>query len=346
VGAAIDIGRLAGELAVRYVLEGSVRRAGNRVRITAQLIDAASGHHLWADRYDRELADVFEVQDEIARTITGELAPGIIAAEMQQARHKDLSQLHSWDRTMRAHWHIRRFTREDMAEALRLLETAIELDPTNGIAFTDLSYACNFSSAFGWAEDPTETLARSGDAARRAVEIDAGDAAAQTAMAIFEYFSGRQEESRRRFRRALELDPNSVYARGYLGVSYAFTGDYDEALSHLDEAIKLSPRDPLLIIWHLCKGWAALLSERDRDAAEFAIEAIGDNPEFPDNYAVLAAAYGHLGNPVEARRALDELLRRMPHLTLADERLNRPFGSDDERQRFLEGLRLAGLAEE
>src|SRR4029077_13904744 len=138
-GPAVDVARVARELGVRYVLEGSVRRAANRVRITAQLIDAASGHHLWADRYDRELADVFAVQDEIARTITGELAPGIIAAEMQQAQRKDPSQLDAWDRTMRAHWHIRRFTREDMAEAGRLLEEAITLDPASAMAFGDLA---------------------------------------------------------------------------------------------------------------------------------------------------------------------------------------------------------------
>jgi len=138
-GPAVDVGKAAGELGVRYVLEGSVRRAGSRVRITAQLIDAANGRHLWADRYDRELADVFALQDEIARTITGELAPGIIAAEMQQARRKDPNQLDAWDRTMRAHWHIRRFTREDMAEARLLLEEAIARDAANAIALRALS---------------------------------------------------------------------------------------------------------------------------------------------------------------------------------------------------------------
>src|SRR5215813_8779894 len=143
-GPAVDVGKVARQLGVRYVLEGSVRRAGSRVRITAQLIDAMSGRHLWADRYDRELADVFAVQDEIARTITGELAPGIIAAEMQQAQRKDASQLDAWDRTMRAHWHIRRFTREDMAEARCLLDEAIDLDPLNVVALSDLSFANHF----------------------------------------------------------------------------------------------------------------------------------------------------------------------------------------------------------
>jgi len=342
-GPAVDVAKVARELGVRYVLEGSVRRAGNRVRITAQLIDAASGRHLWADRYDRELADVFAVQDEIAQTITGELAPGIIAAEMQQARRKDPSQLDAWDRTMRAHWHIRRFTREDLAEARRLLDEAIELDPANAMAFADLSIANHFESVFGWSRDSAQSFARSGEAARRAAAIDDGDAYAHSALAIFDFFSGRHEEARRRLRRALDLDPNSVFARGYLGVSYAFVGDYEAALTHIDESIRLSPRDPLLIIWHLCKGWAALLSERYREAVEFTTSAVEANAEFPDNYAVLAAAHGHLGNAAPARAALDELLRRMPGLSASDERLNRPSGSAAQRERFLEGLRKAGL---
>jgi adenylate cyclase len=123
------------------------------------------------------------------------------------------------------------------------------------------------------------------------------------------------------------------------------TGDYEAALPVLDEAIRLSPRDPLLIIWHLCKGWAALLSEHHQEAIEFTTHAVEANAEFPDNYAVLAAAHGHLANAVAARAALDELLRRMPGLTATDERLNRPFGTAAQREHFLEGLLQAGLPE-
>jgi adenylate cyclase len=334
---------VARELGVRYVLEGSVRRAGNRVRITAQLIDAASGRHLWADRYDRELADVFAVQDEIARTIIGELAPGIIAAEMQQARRKGAGQLDAWDLTMRAHWHIRRFTREDMAEARRLLREAIELDPANATAFGDLSFAHHFEACFGWGEDVAEGYARAGEAARQALAIDDSDSHAHSALAIYDLFQGRHEEARRRLRRAIDLDPNSPFARGYLGVSYGFAGDYEAALPVLEEAIRLSPRDPLLVIWYLCKGWAALLSERYQEAVEFTTEAVEANPEFPDVHAILAAAHGHLGNIGPARDALAEFLQRTPALTASDERLDRPFGSVAQRERFLEGLRKAGL---
>src|SRR5215467_9969597 len=133
-GSGVDVGKVGRELGVRYVLEGSVRRAANRLRISAQLIEAATGHHLWADRYDRELADVFAVQDEIARSIAAAIEPGIIAAEIQQARRKEPGQYDTWDRTVQAHWHICRYTREDLAEARRLLEEAIAFDPTSAMA--------------------------------------------------------------------------------------------------------------------------------------------------------------------------------------------------------------------
>jgi adenylate cyclase len=343
-GAAVDVAKATREMGVRYVLEGSVRRAGNRVRITAQLVDAASGHHLWADRYDRELADVFVVQDEIARAITGAIEPGIISAEMQQAKRKDPNALGAWDLIMRAHWHIRRFTREDMAEARRLVTQALALEPGNAMALGDLAFARHFEAGFGWGEGPAASFARFGEAARDAVAADDGDAAAHTALAIYEVFSGRHEEGRRRLRRALDLDPNSVFARGYLGVSYAFCGDYDAALPHIDEAIRLSPRDPLLILWHMARGWAALLTQRYEEAVEFAGRAAEANPEFPDIYSVLAAANGQLGRIDAARAALDQLLLRVPALTTSDERLNRPFASKEHRALFLEGLSKAGMA--
>ena len=338
-----DVGKVGRELGVGYVVEGSVRRAANRVRISAQLIEAATGHHLWADRYDRELADVFALQDEIARSITGAIEPGIIAAEIRQARRKEPDQLDAWDRTVRAHWHIRRFTREDLAEARRLVTEAISLDPANSMAYADLAFARHFEAVFGWGDGPIESHNRLGEAARKAVAADDSDARAQTALAIFELFSGRHEEARRRLRRALNRNPNSELARGYLGVSYAFGGDYETAVQQLGEAIRLSPQGLLVVIWHLYKGWAALLAERYEEAVEFTQLAREANPAFPDIYAVLASAYGHLGSITASRAALDQLLHRMPGLTANDERLVRPFARVADRERFLEGLRKAWL---
>jgi len=342
-GPAIDVGKVARELGVRYVVEGSIRRAANRVRITAQLIDAETGHHLWADRYDRELADVFAVQDEIAQRIAGAIAPGIISAEIRHAQHKTASQLDAWDRIMRAHWHIRRFTQNDLAEARRLLDDVIVLDPSNSMALSDLAFARHFEAVFGWGDGPAGSHARLGEAARKAVAADDSDAMAHTSLAIFDLFSCRHEEARRRLHRALELDPNSFFARGYLGVSYGFGGDYETALPHLEEAMRLSPRGPLLVIWCLCRGWAALNAERYDEAVEYATHAAEANPEFPDIYAVLASANGHLGRAGPARAALDQLLHRMPGLTASDPRLDRPFARAADRERFLEGLRKAGM---
>jgi adenylate cyclase len=344
-GKSVDLRGVGRELGVRYVLEGSVRKAGNRVRITAQLIDATSGHHIWAERYDHALEDIFAIQDEITRSIIGAIAPGIIAAEVRQAQRKDPDQLDAWDRTVRAHWHIRRFTRDDLAEACRLLTDAISLDPRNSMAYADLAFARHFEAVFGWGGQPVDSHQQLGEAARKAVLADDNDAMAHTALAIFELFSGRHEEARRRLHRALSLNPNSEFARGYLGSSYAFGGDCEAALPHLEEAIRLSPRDPLVVIWNVCKAWATLSTERYKETVEFTEHAREANPEFPDIYAISASAHGHLENTTAARAALDQLLHRMPKLTASDERLIRPFTRATDRERFLEGLRKAGLPE-
>jgi len=139
-GKSVDMREVGRDLGVRYVLEGSVRKAGNRVRITAQLIDATSGHHVWAERYDRALEDIFAVQDEITRSIIGAIAPGIVAAEIQRTRGKEAAQLGQWERVMRAHWHVWRFTREDCREAFHLTDEILRRDPNNALALADLSF--------------------------------------------------------------------------------------------------------------------------------------------------------------------------------------------------------------
>jgi adenylate cyclase len=187
------------------VLEGSVRKAGKRVRVTAQLIDATTGHHLWADRYDRDLDDIFTVQDEITRNIIGSIAPGIVTAEISRAQHKDAARLDAWDCTMRANWHIRRFTREDSIEAIRPLEQALRRDPTSAPALADLALAHHFQAVFGWSQSAARSHEASGEAARGAVSADDQDASAHTALAIHDLFSGRHEEAERRLKRAIDL---------------------------------------------------------------------------------------------------------------------------------------------
>jgi adenylate cyclase len=203
-GKSVDVREVGRDLGVRYVLEGSVRKAGNRVRITAQLIDATSGHHVWAERYDRALEDIFAVQDEITRSITGAIAPGIVAAEILRARSKDAAQLGQWERVMRAHWQVWRFTCEDCLQAFHLIEDVLSHDRNNALALADLSFNWHFGGLFGWTPEPIAVaMEKQGDAARRAVASEDRDATAQAALAIYELFSNRHDDAIKRLMRAI-----------------------------------------------------------------------------------------------------------------------------------------------
>jgi adenylate cyclase len=344
-GHAVDIKQVGRELGVRYVLEGSVRKAGNRLRITGQLVEAATGAHLWAERYDRGLEDIFAVQDEITHSIIGALAPGILAAEIQRSQGKETAELGQWERLMRAHWHIRRFTREDSDVAIGMLDELLRRQPDNALALADLAFSLHFAALFGWTDAPAAAQQRFSEAGRRAVASDDQDAAAHTSLAIHELFMGQHDNSIRRLRRAIDLDPNSSFARGYLGTAYAFGGECDLAIENVQEAIRLSPRDFLMVIWFTVSAWAHLSAEDFEQAADCGRRAIDCNPAFPDAHVTFAAASAHLGRMDDARAGLDEFIRLMPGLTMGDERLTRPFRRPADRERFLDGLRKAGLAE-
>jgi adenylate cyclase len=345
-GKSVDVRQLGRELGVRYVLEGSVRKAGNRVRITSQLIDATDGHQVWADRYDRALEDIFAVQDEITRSIVGAIAPGIVAAEIQRAHGKDTAELGQWERVMRAHWHVQRLTRDDCLEAFRLIDDVLQRDPNNALALADLAYNWHMGGLFGWIEEPLPVaMERMGEVAHRAVAADDHDAMAHTSLALYELFSNRHDDAIRRLHRAIALDPNSSFARGNLGVAYSFGGEPDRSLAALEEAMRLSPRDFLMVIWHTASAWSHLHAERFAEAVNCAKQAIEFNPAFPDAYCTLAASAAHLGDMVEARAALDVFVRLLPGLTLGDPRLIRPFRRPADRERFLTGLRKARLSE-
>jgi TolB-like protein/Flp pilus assembly protein TadD len=343
-GKAVDVRQVGRELGVRYVLEGSVRKAGNRLRVTAQLIDATDGHHVWAERYERALEDIFAVQDEMTHNILGAIAPGIVAAEIRRTQGKRAADLGPWERLMRAHWHIHRFTRDDCDEAIRLIEELLVSQPDNAMALADLAYMLHFVAAFGWTDSPVAAFARMGEAARLAVASDDQDAAAHTSLGIYELFAeDRNDDAIRRLRRAIELDPNSSFASGYLGVAYAFSGEADPAIQALQEAMRFSPRDFLMVIWYTASAWAHLSAERFELAAECGRRAIDCNPGFPDAHGTLAIASAYLGRKTDADAALGSYVRLLPGLTIADKRLIRPFRRPQDRERVLAGLRLAGL---
>lgn len=338
----VDVRQVGRELGVRYVVEGSVRKSGNRTRISAQLLSASDGHHVWADRYDRELEDIFSVQDEMTNQITSAIAPGIVIAEAQRIQAKDPHQLGTWDRLMRAHWHIQRFKPEDFSEAIRLLEELLDLDPNNATALSDLAFVLHFSGSFAWTDNPESSYARSREVARRAVAADDKDPAAQAMAGIDELFLCKHDDAIRRLRRAIEIDPNSSLAHGMLSSAYAFGGEAGIAIEQAQAAIRLSPRDFLNVIWHVNQAWAHLSADRFREAVDCGLRAVDWNPAFADAHGILASALAHLGQLEEARTSLDAFTKRILG-SLGAQLAARPFRRLADRERYLAGLRIAGL---
>ena len=341
----VDLKQVARDLGVRYVLEGSVRKAGNRVRITAQLIDASSGHHVWAERYDRELEDIFAVQDEITQSIVTSVGPEFLSAEMQRAQRKDSRSLDVWDYVMRASWHHFRYTRKDVAEAQRLLAKAIEMDPMSAEAFCLLAFTHLMQVQFGWSESVGQSIIEASKAAQSAVAIDDRDAWAHTALGLVDLISKRYDDAARRLKGAINLNVNLANAYGALGQTLALAGEYDEAITQINKAIRLSPRDPFRVYWFGHLGLAAFAEGRYEDASKWGLKLIQINPKFPGGHRLLAATYGQLGRLKEAAAELKELLLLMPGMTSDDVRKQVPFKKTSDMEQYIDGLRKAGLAD-
>jgi TolB-like protein len=347
-GTSPDVRQVANELGVQYVLEGSVRKSANRVRITAQLIDALTGRHVWAERYDRELDDIFAVQDEITEAIVGAVAPSFISAEARRVERKVPESFDAWDYTMRGNWHLWRFGKDDIAEATRLFDAAIALDPRSSPALSGLSIGYLFAFLFGWADDLGRTREQAHQAAMKGVAADENDAWAQAALC---FVSGHLREFDAAIgagHRALDLNPNLAFAEGALGHTYAILGDYHTAVPHVERAERLSPRDPARVLLHLSRSWVAILVGRYEESVLSARKMVESNPDFPTGWRHLAADYGQLGRHEEARQAVARLRRLVPNASIASTRARVPFApqSEDAMERFLDGLRKAGLPEE
>ena len=344
-GQAVDVARVGRELGVRYVLEGSVRKAGLRVRITAQLIEATSGSHLWAERYDRDLIDLFDLQDEITREIVGNLAPQMMETEMRRARRKDPQALDAWELATKALWHLARLTREDNAEALRLATESTRLDPGSTAGLNIAAFAHLYEAVYGWGGSPAQSFIAAHEAGRRAVAIDARDEIAQTALGATEVFMGQADTAVGRLRDAVELNPNFTWAHGNLGLALTFAGKADEALASFHQAVRLSPRDPFCFLWLYLLGLANFLGRRYGEALEHVERSIRLNPNIPGTYRIRAACLSALGRIEEGRAALADFLRVMPGSTITAMRAQVPLKNPDDFERYAEALRRVGLPE-
>lgn len=344
-GKEINVKQVAEDLGVRYVLEGSVRKAGMKVRITAQLIDASTGYHVWAERYDRDLEDIFSVQDDITHKIVRSVGPEFLSAEMKRAQRKDALTLDVWDYIMKASSHHGRYTKTDAKEAQHLLHKAINLDPLSSEAFCLLAFTNLMQVQFGWTESRYESIKEAEEAAKKAVAIDDRDAWAHTALGLVDLISKRYDDAVRRLENAIDLNPNLANAYGALGQAMALEGEYEAAVTHINKAIRLSPHDPFIIYWMAHLGVAAFADERYEDACHWGRRTIQHNPMFPGGHRLVAASCGQLGRTQEAASELNELLKLMPGMTADDVRKQVPFKRPRDMERYIEGLRKAGLKE-
>ena len=342
-GKPVNVKQVAQDLGVQYVLEGSVRKAGKRVRITAQLIDASTGHHVWAERYDRDLEDIFEMQDEITKNIVASVGPEFFSAEMQRAHRKEVRSLDAWDYVMRASSHHSRYTRKGAAEAKHLLRKAIELDPMSAEAFCLLAFTHLMQMQFGWSGPTVESVQEAAKAAQSAVAVDDRDAWAHTALGLVDMFSRRYDNAIRRLERAIDLNPNLANAYGGLGQALALAGEYDAAVTQINKAVRLSPHDPFMVYWFGYLGLAAFAAERYEDACEWGLKVVQEKPRFPGGHRLLASSYGQLGRMKEAAIELKELLLLMPGMTSDDVRRQVPFKKPRDMERYIDGLHKAGL---
>jgi adenylate cyclase len=342
-GRAVDVQQVAEELGVRYVLEGSVRAAGTRIRVSAQLIDTSSRAHLWAQRYDRELEDIFALQDEITEAIVGALEPELGAAERERARRRPPSNLDAWSCYQRGLWHVYRFRLEDTVEALHLFEQAIALDPEFSLAHAGKSF-CHFTRLFAHLSDRfEEELDVAYRAAKRSVELDAKDPVAHMALGRAPSIGREHELAIAELETAIALSPSFAQAHYALGWVLSFAGRAEEALSCLEHAFRLSPHDPLLFGFMNIRAVTLILMGRFEEASEWARAAIRQAGRRIHSHAILASSLGHLGRIDEARRAFDETLKLRPDYSQALVERIMPFKHREDLERFLAGLRKAGL---
>lgn len=338
----VDVKQVSVELGVRYILNGSVRKAGCRLRVGAQLIDAATGSHVWADRYDRDVVDIFDVQDEVTQAIVAAVVPQFLSMEARRAKRKDPAELNAWECVMRGRAHLWKLGRADAAITRGLFERAIALSPCGELGISDLAVAHFLEAHYGWTNTPLASQKLMLDTARRAVAIDETDPLALTILGWANLVAHNWDEALPPVDRALQFSPGFAPAIGIRGTILALLGESVEAIESLNRAVRLSPFDSFMPFWLMGLVWAnQSLGRYDEavDGAQRAIRLVPDNPTFRRQ---LASSYARLGCLNEARRALKDYLRLEPGHTIADASKVSTM-IPQHREHFLDALRTAGL---
>jgi TolB-like protein len=341
-GQAADVKQIGRDLGVRYILEGSVRKSGQRVRITSQLLDATTGNHIWSERYDRDLTDIFALQDEITASVTATIEPKLLAAEGIRTETRSIEDLGAWDLVARALSHFWKLTAAESATAITILRQAVQRHPNYAPAHGILAFALLVSAYMGWIPGGEDrTLAAK--LAHRAVELDEDDPWAYMALGILAWTDRQTDEAVRCFRAALDLNPNFAAAHGYIGLALVFDGQSEEALQHFEQATRMSPRDPSN---RFCAGIsvAHYLAGRYRDAVTWGRQALQLRPGILSGHRIVCASLAQAGQIEEAKEMLHSLRQLQPDISIAWIKQSVPYTAGPMAH-FLEGLRKAGLTD-
>ena len=348
-GKSVDVKQVARELGVRYVVEGNVRKAGQRVRVGAQLIDAETGAHLWADRFDREISELFELQDAITIELAHALDVQLIEAESRRSERS--TNPDAVDLVMRARAHLYHgVSRANYVAAIQQYRAALQLAPDDVRALAELADVLAGNIASLWSEARDEDLSQAKSLSARALALDPSDAYCHHVVGVVLSLQGRFREAINEFEAAIRLNPNLHFAHSGLGSAKALSGLGEEALVHFTDFIRLSPRDPFLFRGYSGIGWVQFLLGDDVRAIEMLRKAIGLSPNYSLAHLCLAAAHGMQGRTDEASAALAAYFRTGPTAgTIALVRAQSPSTHPvfvAQRQRLYEGLRRAGMLEQ
>jgi adenylate cyclase len=338
-GQAIKPEQVRKDLGVRYMLEGSVRKAGKRVRITAQLIETTTGGHQWAERYDRELKDIFTLQDEITQQIVSALDVKFEQIEQERALRKDTANLNAFDYNWRGWWYYQRFTKEDNEQARRMFEKAIELEPKFAHAYAGLGFTFYEQWASQWSQDP-QSLERAFELAKKAIAFDDSRSTAYTLLSHVYLWRKQHAQAIAEQERAIALNPNDADGYADLAETLVWAGKPSEALGLVEKAMRLNPHYP--VDYLVILGFAYSTLERYEEAKAELKRALTRSPDHYGIHLMLAIIYSETGQEEEARAHVGEALRVNPQLSLEDLRQRLPAALPE---RVIDALRKAGLPE-
>ena len=333
--------RVSRELGVRYVLEGSVRKGGDRVRITSQLIDATTGNHLWAERYDGDLTDIFTLQDEITKKVVAAIEPKLLEAEGIRSQSRSSEDLGAWEMVIHANSLFWRLTKTESLAAIATLKQVVERHPEYAPAHSMLAFSLLLARQFGWISMEPQVKQAEALAVRAAV-LDDSDPWAHLALGLVATARRRTNEAVEEFQRALDLNPNFAAAHGYLGFALALDGRSDESIDHSEQAIRMSPHDPQNAIFNVHLAAAHYLMGRYAEAAGFGRKAIQQRFGLPNGHRIYAASLAQAGQIEEARAELALLQELHPENSIAWVEQNIPY-TPGPMAKLLEGLRKAGM---